>query len=76
MKYNEIYKRYVLGNIEKYCDIDSINQIETITFWKLEFWCDFRIDYFSQNSDSYSYEKNVKPYINELLWDVSIANVK
>lgn len=67
MKHNELYKRYVLGNIEKYCDIDSLNQIETITFWELDFWCDFRIDYFNWNSDSYSYEKNVKPFISEIL---------
>ena len=62
-----IYKRYVLNNIEKFCDTDSLEQIEQITFWDLEYWCDFSIDYFSWNSDSYSYEKNVKPFINNIL---------
>lgn len=67
METNEIYKRYVLWNIEKYCDIDSLNQIEEITFWDLDYWCDFMIKYFSWNYDLYSYEKHVKPYINDIL---------
>lgn len=63
----ELCKRYVLSNIEKYCDIDTLNQIEQITFWNLEYWADFRIDYFNWNADSYNFKDNVMPFINNII---------
>ena len=65
MKENELYKRYVLWNIEKFCDVDSLDQIEAITFGDLEYWCDFRIDYLNWNWNVYNYERNVKPYMDK-----------
>ena len=62
-----IYKRYVLNNIEKFCDSGSLEQIGQITFWDWECWYDFGIDYFNWGWDDYSYEKNVKPFIENVL---------
>jgi len=46
-------KKDFLINIEKYCDIDSVEEIENIYFWYWEFWIDADIRYRNWNTESY-----------------------
>ena len=70
----KILKRYVIENIEKFCDTDSLDQIENIAFWDLEYWCDFRIDYLNGNWDWYTYERNVMPLIKNIIINTNHDN--
>jgi len=56
---NKLCKEYVLTHISEYCDSDTMDQIKNISFWDLELWQDFSIDYIGWGSDMYSFEKNV-----------------
>lgn len=55
----KICKKYVLNNIEEYCDSWDITTISSIDFVWIDYWMDFDIVYKAWNSDLYSYEKNV-----------------
>lgn len=42
-----------LKNIEDYCDMETVDEINEISFWELEYWSNVQITYNSWNSDSY-----------------------
>lgn len=60
-------KKYVLTHMEEFCDMNSIQDIETIAFWKGidNFGNDFSIIYTNWSWEAYSYERNVLPKLEK-----------